>query len=252
MGQILYFREGAQALSDKDVEACNLSGVFEHTPTWMGVSQGPSGKPGAVFWADAGTPRLKASVTWRKGLRGAFWIGVDADALPTPQELARTQSYPGYGVTLNDDNKWVIPVARIFDGSTALPTRYVLGENGEELEVLPAYRELSRRAGEAFDIMINADAGATVAIPDGRGLAEAALTVNYRVEHDEILMLGLLGEHNYREIVEAMCDFPSMRAMRDALAKKNGQPGLPSSSDGETGTPQDTSQPSQTSQCSQE
>jgi hypothetical protein len=253
VGAFLYFVEGRPAIGPTDLGALGLADVAKGAQlAFAGTSQGPSGKSGVIFAFAGDEPRyMPAAQTWRRAPNGLFWLGIETEHLPGPDDLARNIQYAGRYLKLNDGNEWLVPIARIFEGGTCLPTRYILGERGEAVEVMPEFVEISRRASDAFDAIYNAKAGEHVLIPDGKQLARAALGVNYRLGDAEILMLGLLGDHNNWIVIEALCDFPSLHRMREDIAKKNGAPGSQSTTPGGQESQGATSQATPTSHSSE-
>lgn len=49
--------------------------------------------------------------------RGAYWVGIDPESKPLPEDCPRKRQYPGYAVTLGDGHQWAIPGAWVAPAS---------------------------------------------------------------------------------------------------------------------------------------
>jgi len=78
----------------------------------------PAGDPGFenLDWygappAAAGGWCLREKGDPIRHLAGAYWVGINREAMPTPGECQRISLHEGYGVTLSDGRSWVVPSA---------------------------------------------------------------------------------------------------------------------------------------------
>ena len=153
-------------------------------------------------------------ITWTRRPKPAAdrqaHVGIlTGEALPTPENLARTRQLPGELHRMGDGNKWLIPNARqITDqGSTcALPTRYGIDEetgNWIRDSVVPRYRKIWDHAtayleslNEAYTEFVEAktdDHQFRFTIPNAQELAIDTISANYRISATELAILGVLG-----------------------------------------------------------
>lgn len=195
-----------------------------------GTEAGPAGA-GTVFRpqrADADEPLLGCwpasdpdparAQTWEDTGKG-YWLGHWPAAPPMPADLVRPDLIDGHPVRLGDGNDWLIPVARVFPAGSRLPMRLTLGPDGWEGAVLPAYADLSRRAGEFWEFLLAAE-GDSIALARWIPLAVDALAVNYHLNDRGASHLGILTNQNILTILGALVDTPSLVKHRESMEKK--------------------------------
>jgi hypothetical protein len=157
---------------------------------------------------------------WHKSVEGDWWVGVDREQKPTPAELIRDKYLTGYNVELGDGNKWIVPVARYFDGKNPLPATMIIGEGGEvEYKPLLQYKWLWDAANRIWD----ADYKQTdeqVETKERIMICIKALAINYRIGIDEANMLGLFTADTLARCTEAIVDGPRIRIISDSLKQK--------------------------------
>jgi hypothetical protein len=192
------------------------------------VVGGPGGAAGSLIMAlptgaeehEGKCAYLPEQQVWMEG--PGYWIGAYRDAMPRPEDLERPERLDGYPLVLGNQNRWLVPIARAFDGTEQLPRRVYWGPDGKPIrEVLPQYRAFSARVGKAAEQLYS---GESVHLDpdDALSLCVEALAVNYRVGPYECSMLDLFSPEAamVRNIVWAVSDFPRYSLVKESL--KNG------------------------------
>jgi hypothetical protein len=156
------------------------------------LGHGPDKGRGVVFrWFDAKHPERAPELgmfperqEWTPakptdGLEaGRFWIGIEKDRPPTPEDLQRPEMYGGLPVKLAGHD-WIVPVAR------ALPHEYGLDESGRPCrKVAREYQAFYDRAVKNFERYQEFLSGADAIIEGGFHFAVEALGMNYRVDQN--------------------------------------------------------------------
>ena len=191
------------------------------------VNGGPDTKVGYCVKLKAATHRAgyyPKEQEWKK-TAGGWWIGWDKANPPGPADLERESQIGGHPVVLRDGNPWLVPVVREITGDPALPMAYGLGPKGIMIAEVPAeYSALWTYAVQLWAFfgcaIESADENAETEFEYAECIAAcaAALAVNYCVTLDELLALGLFGDHEIIEAGKAMIDFPTLLA---CVQKKN-------------------------------
>jgi hypothetical protein len=123
----------------------------------------------------------------------------------------------GYTVRLGDGRDWVIPVALADAPNFDMPWRETLGPDGGIVrEPDPEYAAVCR-AAEIMWENVSDDAVFSMGEDDLRTACATALSVNYRLDLQDCLALGLFTSESYRAIVGAVLDLPAL----DELVKKS-------------------------------
>ncbi len=236
MASYLIFIKGAnsanakQHLKDFGLSDLGLDGLMS---THVDAGPNPEKNSGVICgWMNGNSedPRMQISDSqlWKpmpeNGNRaeGDVWVGVEPLRPVTPKDLARKQMRPGTKVTLRDSNEWLIPAAQ------QLPRTLSLGSEGSvEREVEERYRGYFDRAFNAMQQVFRpfgiwndeqgfntniepTDEIKTITIEDGTHLAGEALSINYRLNYEVALMLGLLGEQCLVGIIACTFDMPEI------------------------------------------
>jgi len=265
MGEIAYFLAKRQGVSREDLERFGLAGVSGGMgPQSISTSKGPSGQGGVLLSFSKETPRPSTAREWRKAVRGDFWLGFDPEDPPGPEDLARPRQVAGHLVTMRGGGQWMIPVARSFPIGTALPQIIVLDESGKvTTETVPEYVDVSRKAERIWSALSQAladcaerraageeDAQAlwSISLQERFEIAVEALSVNYRVEADEVSLLKIMEDAHQDQILHALIDWPTV----EQWAKKNSLPESSPTTDGEAANSGTTGPPSATSKSSGE
>ena len=199
------------------------------------LSAGPSGERGVVLsW---GVPGYKPDMqTWspckpdanRKLPAGRFLLGFERSALrpdgeaDLPSALARsaTVQFDGPLVRLADGNAWRIP------NGMRLPYRFGLDDAGHVAKVVrPEYSRIHERTLWAFEAVRGEVAGEQ-AIDELQGLDYCAflLGLNYRVNLEVCLALGLFDGAAIGRVMFASTDSEKLIAIADEVKKNAAQP----------------------------
>jgi hypothetical protein len=252
MAGLLYFVPKAQAESPA-MEASGLASVigglsrstvqvfgFEGVGDGLLIQPHPASlqgvKPDLRYRRDA--------QAWRECADGKYWVGWEIERSPRPCDLARKEMIDGHNVLLGDEQEWLIPVARLFWGGTALPQSLILGPGGKVVtEALPEFAGLSADAEKVWakfsaERLAQGDEGPqedapSLTVDEGFRIAVAALSLNYAIGPNEVAALRLLTTANYREILQALIDVPTLVRVSLEMAeasKKNGSVTIPAGS----------------------
>lgn len=217
------------------------------THTMVAGSQGPdpSRRGLLITWQEAVQVTYQTGThAWRRV--GDYWVGIRQGY--APDDFARrlpdgTLPASGYDVILGDGQRWRVPVALADAPNYAIPWRETLDDEGRLIrEPDRRFERVCRAASILYDHMTG---DGILAMPehDLRLACANALAVNYRLDLDDILLLGLLTSESYRVIVGAILDLPSMQEI--LRGKKAGaESGI---SSGEPGSSSATSLPGPTS-----
>jgi len=152
---------------------------------------------------------------------GDCWIGVLKNY--TPDMFAKASDsgrHPaaGYPVELGDGNQYVIPVALADAPNFDIPWRETLdGEGNITRETDDYYAAVCAAADKIYEAIINGQDGVfTMDEDELRDALANAIAVNYKLDKQECLVLGLFTSETYMAIAGAIVDLPGIRE----LAKK--------------------------------
>jgi hypothetical protein len=196
--------------------------------------------------------------TWKKAPGNSWWVGIDRNNPPKPEDLGRDESLPGHLVTLGDQAKWVVPIIRGLSDeggnlawSREVPTVSRLNEDGKWIEgdMLPEFEHLWQVALDWFELAnlrgtdeINERFGN---MGNGHDYAAEALGVNYRIGPAEASILRLFTPQIVAKVLNAISDMPTyFEWIKKKLAAGNADE---SSSDGQEDSAEDTDPPCVTS-----
>ena len=155
---------------------------------------------------------------WQQSLNEKYYIGIINNEKPTEETLRRKKQLAGHEVELGDGGKYLITVARIITGGSALPQSLILGKNGEVLtEALPQYAQFSAKVEKLWeDFQIEnkwKEGEIKISVKERMIFAAEALTWNYHISLDEINLLKLITTENLGEIMAAIIDVPTLIAV---------------------------------------
>ncbi len=159
----------------------------------------------------------------KKQWRGQWlWAGVETEARPTPQALARPHRHQGKDMLLGDGHVWRVPVLRYYTGDIGLPASVAIdATTGAPIyRVLQEYRALGERILSFYNTFAR---GETPTIADTVSICADALSVNYRVGMAETALLNLWTTENMLEVSMTVIDFERLVALRDDLKKNSSQ-----------------------------
>jgi hypothetical protein len=186
---------------------------------------------------------------WRECDGGKYWVGWEIQRKPRPGDLIRKEQIDGHWVGLADEQEWLVPIARLFWGGTALPQQLILGPGGKVVqEAMPRFAALSADAAKvwakfSYERLSQDDSGEKDAandsdapvldVEEGWRIAVSCLALNYHVGPWEVSALRLLTSQNYTKVLQALIDIPTLVdvSMKMAAAsKKNGSAFIPDGS----------------------
>ncbi len=133
---------------------------------------------------------------------GRFWLGCCHGQIVTPEALLRRDNLGGAAVTLEDGNRWLVPI------STVLPRTYALDENtgAPILKVANKYQQYCDLAHLNYMAMVSQDPTHDVSVTGAWDFAEMALGWNYRINADVMDWLKLVGSGTMIRILAASYD----------------------------------------------
>jgi hypothetical protein len=188
------------------------------------ISNGPGGGGGIVFYWMRSTklpgyhPEQQswhaAKPDTSRNLPAArFYVSVDGD---TPDTLLRDEAarLPGYFAELADGREWAIP------NSAMLPFLFGIGDQGEIVR-LPkrSVAPVAERMGWAFDSLERMlRDGAEVPWEEGISYAAEMLSLNYRLNRELCLLLGLLDSQSVGRILRFSIDAKTLQAKLETTA----------------------------------
>jgi len=240
----LYYVPGERTFNHETLAKAGIGYAFgdagEPRATVRGVGTGPDGAGGLILARNdvgidpATVGYYPEAQTWQVAAGGKHWIGIAVGQAPGPGDLEADEMLAGHFVRLGDGNDWLIPVARHFATGGSPPSAITLGPNGElVMEPLQRYVQFSShgdRVWEDQQVKLGwieaAEDRAELTIAEGWEIAIEALALNYRVSPTEVAMLRLLTTPNMPRILEALTDWPAIKAVAKATlqaeSRKNG------------------------------
>lgn len=182
------------------------------------VGPGPGDLPGQIWsWGDGIPAYLPDRQTWTADPLKRYWLGITNDDPPKPTELVRKRPVDGLGTVLGDGNEWVIPSV------VMLPAVFDLDAQAKPIKVPhPRYKSFVDECGWALQAVI--DALLQVAEPDWRrslAFVVTALGINYRINQEIAIRLGILDESVLHTLMAKATDAPRIRDLMDQLKKKD-------------------------------
>jgi len=232
MAGFLYYLPNVRTLNEAGVREAGLAyALGRGGPTYQAMSPGPNGSAGVLFTLPGASGQCASSeaagrATWAQVPNAAVWVGFDPDDPPTPEDLARERQIDGHGVTLEDGQQWLVPVARALAGHCPLPRRVSWdGAQWSPGEVLERYRDLEGHAQRLWGLVMGAaeatpetEAPPPITFADECDIAAAALALNYRLGPAEISLLGLFSTESEARVALAIIDWPALEALKKKAA----------------------------------
>lgn len=241
-GFLYWMPDRREKLTAVDIHALGyLDHAFDQSVV-CAKTPGPDEKAEGMLFADpsrvhiANLEYAPAHQDWRQMVGRDVWIGHYIDRKPTPAVLGRKFQMAGYAVTI-DGEAWVVPRARESRGEDAglypsLPRETIVDEDGKITKggISRKWRWLWDITLKWLDCVIESntleDDGNDERLvtfgdyDEACRAAASALSVNYAVEIDECLILGLLDEDRAAWILNALADLPFCREMLVEQGKK--------------------------------
>lgn len=182
------------------------------------INKGPSGNEGLLLRDAKPDPKefpsdrfcYDAEVQeWLKIEGSDLWVGIWKDWKPYPDNLLRDGELFGLDIVLEDDNVWVLPEVTTKEGWIKLPFYYIERELTRVGDLIEFCRKVILEA-KIWDWALKNEVPLNEAYHKCSPLSEEemkegirrALRVFYRIEKEEIELLGLFRDE--RVIAEAM------------------------------------------------
>ena len=154
--------------------------------------------------------RVGLQQTWAE-FKG-YWIGVDNDNPPHPEDLLREEIFLGNSPTFADGNQWIIPTVEF------LPHRHGINHGtGEHVRrISPRFKEYSESIDFLAESMLEQmefvekasqlgrnveDMEIRATLSDGWAFAVKALSINYRITDSVLDVLGIVSDEEILKIV---------------------------------------------------
>jgi hypothetical protein len=182
---------------------------YDDAPMWFPVDGGPDGR------ADADDVRHLPA--------GRYWYGVDRRLPVTPDCLRRRRTVDGLSpLVLLDGQAWVFP------NVLCLPARVVLDRGRLAEAPRPEWQPIADRGQWALEMLLaNLTADTPVPWPEAYRYCAEMLGVNYRVDLEICVRLGLFDRDNLATAISRTLDVARIKSVLDDLEKKNGAVTLP-------------------------
>jgi len=254
MNFLYYLPNQRNPLTVERLREAGLGHAFESSERHQVPCKGPDGGEG-LFAAPsnaAGVGYYPDKQTWQKAIGQDYWVGIPNDWEPKPGDLVRRSVLDGLEVQLADDNFWIVPRARQYNGNESaiemfVTLPHVLGcdddGNWTVGEVLPRWRHLQEVGDAFYDYHHRIDETEDAANRfDFNGIMNSAcevLRANYRIDRRECDMLRIINEKSAVDILRALIDDDSLNLL---LKKKAAVDSLSSSDGPEDSTEEPTSQ----------
>ncbi|QDU82680.1 hypothetical protein Pla110_44410 [Polystyrenella longa] len=151
---------------------------------------------------------------------GGYWLGIDVELRPTPEELQKPDVIHGYRYVLGDGLEWECPVVRERLLHHHLPSSYGYDHQAKDWvqQIDSDYLGLWERTAGWVDLLFNGDDYSDVQLMED---CCDLLSLNYRVHRDEITLLGLLTSKTSSDIFQAAVDGPWWKACLEDPQKKS-------------------------------
>ncbi len=198
-------------------------GLLEHCV--VGTDTGPAGRGCIVALGTQPAEyepltSLTGRQRWLEGPDGQYWVGVDTDAIPSPDELIRQIVVEGPTFELADGQLWRIPRLRLWDAerlamTSTLPKTLGVVAGRVVSQVAPGWQAAEALAERTWGRFA---AGAPVPIAEVFSDVCELLALNYRIGQEEAAILGILTEEVAVAVLELAIDLPSLRRQAAQMA----------------------------------
>jgi hypothetical protein len=208
---------------------------YDDAPMWFPVDGGPDGRAGQIVtWRSPGdfVPGYRPDrQDWQAAdaddvrhlPAGRYWYGVDRRLPVTPDCLRRRRTVDGLSpLVLLDGQAWVFP------NVLCLPARVVLDRGRLAEAPRPEWQPIADRGQWALEMLLaNLTADTPVPWPEAYRYCAEMLGVNYRVDLEICVRLGLFDRDNLATAISRTLDVARIKSVLDDLEKKNGAVTLP-------------------------
>jgi len=221
----------------KTVGLGDLLRADDSGPEGVFVDRGPNGRSGMVFsWRKNNDrdPRIGMypEFDWIPSLEmgddqkaGRFYLGIDRERKPEPADLSRSVVIVGHRVSMADGFAYTVPTI------SKLPHKFTV-KNGEVTrQVKEQYQQfydlgmsLAKGILEQFamiDMLQDAKAAELenyaipVSVADGLKMISIAIGLNYRINFEIAMLLGLFDESSAMLAFLKFCELDQIRAATD-------------------------------------
>jgi len=155
----------------------------------------------------------------------SFKVGYEKK--PEPEEFLKDDYLDGHSVVLDDQNEWIIPLAKKMpDGDSALPKKIKEVRKGEIVEIIfNRYVELSRLADDVWGDLEEEDAAKRRfswdnGLEDIYSECKYLLSINYDLEWFEFSVLELITKPNSVAIFYSLVDYYTLTEFNSDEKKK--------------------------------
>ncbi len=219
MSGFIYAISNAGMVTAKKLEEVGLANIFEGVNySQRQTAQGPGGGDCTLICIGDDAKRLyfkPEEQSWQQSLNEKYWAGFYEKDKPSEEILRREKQLAGHEIELGNGSKWLIPVARIITGGSALPQSLILGKNNEvRTEALPQYAQFSAKAEKLWEDFLNENSEkkkeVKLTIPERMTFASEALAWNYHIGTEEVNLLKLITTQNLHEVLEVIIDIPTL------------------------------------------
>jgi hypothetical protein len=210
MAGFLYYVPGVHRLDRAQAAELGLGYAFDGAQiscTEVMSGGGPAKQAGVIAWLGA-EPRVAwdpKSQTWQKDPNGRFWVGMETEKPPVPEDLARAATVAFYRPPLGDGNKWLVPTAILADGSCPLQKVRKVDEETGEIVARPEARFDTLRI-YADEVREAIKQSLPLTIEQEMNICVEALQTNYRIGPIEASMLGILTDQAVNLIAWTLVD----------------------------------------------
>lgn len=229
MRRFLYFFPGVPGVSREMLTSFGVLDRFGDRGNLierqtMPIDAGPAGS-GCLIAAGTQPPEFAPDrQQWMEGPK--FWVGMETDDAPKPQDLAREVGISGYDTQLGDGNEWRVPLLRRWDMDRmahVVNLPHALGPvmtNGKRTfasRVRPEFSAVDALGARLLESFVEER---TVPMDELFADAAALLAVNYRVGIEECGLLGLFDEAGALRVAIRAIDGPALQAAAQAAAQE--------------------------------
>lgn len=143
---------------------------------------------------------------------GDYWLGIDKESPPTPEDLVRRKTITGYPIVMGGQ-RWVVPILRRPDATTELPCKFGWDACGTFQEsVAGEYRQLWEDTAEIVDLFLSKKildmAYVKQELPKLVDWCVRILAVNYRFDRHLQTQIGAVDSEGWALLLSYAIDWP--------------------------------------------
>ncbi|MBN1126922.1 MAG: hypothetical protein JXA82_18110 [Sedimentisphaerales bacterium] len=234
--RFLYFIPNMQTVTAEVLKDTGLSQILEEPICQRSPTLGPEHAMGVLLSMNRSRDVIfdPNRQRWTPSIDKTYWIGLDNETPPAPHELAREEMLAGHKVILGDGNEWLVPVARQVSGGCALPRSLSIGADGQAVtgavigKLASFWKQVEALWDDTLILLDMREGEPALTLTDRLKLAVQALSLNYRVTLDEVVLLGLLDTDSLQKVLDAVIDWPTLIEVGKRMAedKKKDNPAV--------------------------